>query len=61
MRGLWFGRYRLFWPIVSGDEYGRRTLAVPLIPGLLAVVVPLWTCRCSECDQMRAQTDDWGL
>lgn len=60
MRRVWFGRYRLWYPIVSSDEYGRRTLAVPIVPWMLAIVVALYTCRCEECHEMRAQTARWA-
>jgi hypothetical protein len=39
----------------GGDEYGRLTLVVRM-PGGRALVWAFWTCRCSDCDEMRAQT-----
>jgi hypothetical protein len=56
MRRWWFSRARWWLPALSSDEYGRRTLVLPLVPGLLVLVIALWTCKCDDCERSRRQT-----
>lgn len=51
-KGGWDGR----WPSLGSDEYGRRTLVLPL-PRERALVWAYWTCRCSDCDDARTQAE----
>lgn len=53
-RGTWAGRL----PSLGGDEYGRRTLVLP-IPFGPVLVIAYRTCRCAECDEVREQTERW--
>ncbi len=43
-----------FLPYLGSDEYGRRTLVLP-IPFSGYLVIAYRTCRCSDCDTVRAQ------
>lgn len=55
-RGQWKGKR----PRLSSDEYGRRTLVLPIPFGPTAIIA-LYTCRCADCDESREQTTyfDW--
>lgn len=53
-KGGWSGHL----PMLGGDEYGRRTLVLP-IPFGPTVVVALYTCHCEDCEYMRAQMMEW--
>jgi hypothetical protein len=55
-RRAWVTRARWWFLALSSDEYGRRTLVIPLMPGLLALVVAMWTCGCDDCELSRFQT-----
>lgn len=57
MGRAWFSRGRWWYPLVSADEYGRRTVVLPLLPGLLALILALWTCDCDDCELSRFQTE----
>ena len=51
---LWHG---YLWPFLGGDEWGRRTVVLPVHPfGWL--VVALWECNCPDCAAVRAY--DYG-
>lgn len=55
-----YRRWRPVWwqyilPARGGDEYGRRTLVIPVHPfGFL--VWAYWTCWCPDCIDMRIAT-----
>lgn len=56
-RESWMPEYR--WrPYQGADEYGRRTLVLP-IPFGGYLVVAYWTCHCFDCTEMREQTARW--
>lgn len=52
-KGQWSGRL----PSLGGDEWGRRTLVLPLY--FKTLVVALWTCWCDDCCLVRRQTAQW--
>lgn len=56
-RGGWSSEGALL--MVGNDEYGRRTLCVPL-PRHRAIVWAFWTCTCEDCHAMREQTYRWA-
>jgi len=65
-RRIWYHGYNSWqpnWyfyllPYRGGDEYGRRTLTIPIHPAGFFTIA-YWTCKCEECDAMRAQTERW--
>lgn len=66
MKRLWWYGYgdwlprRWNWvlPHLGADEYGRRTL-VQHVPPFGFLVWAFWTCRCEDCDEVRAETAEW--
>lgn len=65
-RRIWRYRYgdwspawwRYLIPYIGGDEWGRRTVVIHT-PPIGFLVIAYWTCRCSDCDDIRAQTATW--
>lgn len=55
-RGEW-GHWR---PTFGSDEYGRKTLAIPLGFGC-AFIWAFWTWTDTDANQMRQQTVEWAL
>lgn len=51
--------WRHFWfPWKGTDEWGRRTVVIPIHP--FGWVVVVWkTCYCIDCSQVRLQTEQW--
>jgi hypothetical protein len=42
-------------PYFASDEYGRRTIVLP-VPFSGYVVIAFWTCHCVDCEGAREQT-----
>lgn len=66
MKHLWHYGYKSWdpewwyyiFPYRGEDEYGRRTLVIPIHPfGFL--VWAFRTCYCPECSEIREQTARW--
>lgn len=55
-RETWCPPHR-WLPYFGGDEYGRRTIVLP-IPFGGYLVWAFWTCSCAFCDEVRAQTEE---
>lgn len=54
----WTGWKHFFLPWMGGDEFGRRTVVLPIHPFGWAIVA-LWTCYCEDCTEVREQTARW--
>ena len=48
-RRAWAYQYRRWLPGLGEDEHGRRTLIIPLVPGLFCLIIALRSCGCSVC------------